>query len=533
MYRILRIVVFCLLCVQVSVLNAQLGIGTEIPHESAELHVSSNKRGVLIPRMTTAQMNAISSKLESLLVYNTDDNIFYYYTGSAWEQAWFVNYSSMQDDDGDTRIEVEKNADEDIIRFSANADGNLVADGLADEVAIFSAKGFSLSNSNETYQKTGTTVMRQKNTSQAFGKNAGTAAWAGENVALGENAGAAIAGGSGNVLIGTGSGMSLTDGSNNVGVGAAALKSATVASGNLAVGAYAGTMVNADGNTLLGFRSGENVASGTDNLIIGSNAGQSIQVGSGNILIGNGIDLGADYSNRLNIGDLIEADFSAKQVTFNQAYTFPSDGGVSNSDLTFVTDGAGTLRWDSLNSSGTVSRTGIEGAAADIKSFNRILDQTVGGEDMKNFTWLVETVALVDAELTNITTFIKQTTGFSFWPVNYELHLGIFDENQILLGYGIKNLTFGPDNVGYVTVTNLVDPSGNPLPNGVHVEIGKKYYLGAHSTCNSINSSVDIFIVQYQDNDAKSPRTGESGFVNFGPSYSISNQDKIIWIRAY
>lgn len=51
---------------------------------SAMLDVSSNEKGVLIPRMTTAQRTAIIAPATSLLVFDTDLSQFAYYTGTEW-----------------------------------------------------------------------------------------------------------------------------------------------------------------------------------------------------------------------------------------------------------------------------------------------------------------------------------------------------------------------------------------------------------------------------------------------------------------
>src|SRR6476620_8585542 len=61
------------------------GIGTLLPNASSLLEVKSTTKGVLIPRMTLAQRNAIVSPATGLIIYQTD-NIpgFYYYSGSAW-----------------------------------------------------------------------------------------------------------------------------------------------------------------------------------------------------------------------------------------------------------------------------------------------------------------------------------------------------------------------------------------------------------------------------------------------------------------
>ncbi|WP_426485260.1 hypothetical protein [Flavobacterium sp. 2] len=64
--------------------NAQIGIGTVTPNASSVLDITSVTQGMLAPRMTTAQRNAIASPAEALLVYDTDLKAFYYYSAAAW-----------------------------------------------------------------------------------------------------------------------------------------------------------------------------------------------------------------------------------------------------------------------------------------------------------------------------------------------------------------------------------------------------------------------------------------------------------------
>lgn len=65
--------------------NAQTGIGTTTPHASAKLEVASTSKGLLIPRMTAAQKNAIVSPSTGLLIFQTDAPPgFYYYNGTGW-----------------------------------------------------------------------------------------------------------------------------------------------------------------------------------------------------------------------------------------------------------------------------------------------------------------------------------------------------------------------------------------------------------------------------------------------------------------
>jgi len=66
-------------------LQAQVGVGIEVPHESAQLEVLSDSKGILIPRMP--KVNRPAAPAEGLLIYQTDDEPgFYYFTGSTWQR---------------------------------------------------------------------------------------------------------------------------------------------------------------------------------------------------------------------------------------------------------------------------------------------------------------------------------------------------------------------------------------------------------------------------------------------------------------
>jgi hypothetical protein len=60
--------------------NAQIGIGTTSPDASAALDITSDNKGLLIPRMTVYP----SSPATGLTVYRTDLNGFYTWNGTAW-----------------------------------------------------------------------------------------------------------------------------------------------------------------------------------------------------------------------------------------------------------------------------------------------------------------------------------------------------------------------------------------------------------------------------------------------------------------
>src|SRR5204862_8240940 len=61
------------------------GIGTLAPNASSLLEIRSTSKGVLIPRMTSIQRNAIVAPATGLLVYQTDGNTgFYFYDRAKW-----------------------------------------------------------------------------------------------------------------------------------------------------------------------------------------------------------------------------------------------------------------------------------------------------------------------------------------------------------------------------------------------------------------------------------------------------------------
>lgn len=54
-------------------------------HASAIFELESTSKGALLPRMTTAQRNAITAPASGLMVYNTTTGAYNYYDGSSWQ----------------------------------------------------------------------------------------------------------------------------------------------------------------------------------------------------------------------------------------------------------------------------------------------------------------------------------------------------------------------------------------------------------------------------------------------------------------
>jgi YVTN family beta-propeller protein len=116
----------CILMTQ-GVQAQSVGIGTMTPDPSAKLEVASDTSGVLVPRMTAAQRDAITDPATGLLVYVTTDNTFYYYDGTMWT-TFDSHTRGLVDADGDTKVEVEQTPDDDIIRFMSRDSQIMIID---------------------------------------------------------------------------------------------------------------------------------------------------------------------------------------------------------------------------------------------------------------------------------------------------------------------------------------------------------------------------------------------------------------------
>ena len=103
---------------------AQIGIGTKSPAPSAALEVTStgNNKGILIPRVSATQKDAIVSPAEGLLVYQTTAPTgFYYYSGTAWKlMANATDLSSAGNAGTATKLAASKNING--VAFDGSAD---------------------------------------------------------------------------------------------------------------------------------------------------------------------------------------------------------------------------------------------------------------------------------------------------------------------------------------------------------------------------------------------------------------------------
>lgn len=66
--------------------NVAINNDGSVASSSAALDIKSTDKGLLIPRMTTAQRNAISAPATGLMVFDNSTGSFWFYTGTTWSQ---------------------------------------------------------------------------------------------------------------------------------------------------------------------------------------------------------------------------------------------------------------------------------------------------------------------------------------------------------------------------------------------------------------------------------------------------------------
>lgn len=88
-----------------------VGIGTSDPDPSAALDIVQTDRGVLLPRLTTTQRTTMANPVQSLLVFDTNTNSFWWRDGAKWVEL--ASSNGLNDSDLDTGVYVEQTEDED------------------------------------------------------------------------------------------------------------------------------------------------------------------------------------------------------------------------------------------------------------------------------------------------------------------------------------------------------------------------------------------------------------------------------------
>lgn len=125
-----------LILIPIALLGQNVGISDSeasfTPNNSAALEIKSTSRGVLVPRLTTAQRNAIASPAEGLLVYDSELDYFFFYA-SGWQQLGGASGSGgtlIADADADTKVSVESSSDIDKVEITTAGNKWMEVDNL-------------------------------------------------------------------------------------------------------------------------------------------------------------------------------------------------------------------------------------------------------------------------------------------------------------------------------------------------------------------------------------------------------------------
>ena len=125
------------------VMVAQVAISSDnsSPDNSAMLDVKSNSKGLLIPRLTTAQRTSMSNPAEGLMVYDTDMGLFYYRHSGLWtilsgsSSGWSLTGNSLSGSEifGSTNSQPVKFYSNNIERMRITETGNV---GIGSATAV-------------------------------------------------------------------------------------------------------------------------------------------------------------------------------------------------------------------------------------------------------------------------------------------------------------------------------------------------------------------------------------------------------------
>jgi hypothetical protein len=284
---------------------AQVGIGTTTPDASAALEITSNNKGLLIPRMQSGERLGIVSPAPGLLVYQTDAPVsgaaagsqpgFYYNTGTPAAPAWtFLNPSptgfgdNLGNHTATQALNMQANA---LVGTGANI-GSSIGVGIQADGGLNIGQNSAGKNIYIGYQSgqsnTTNSNFAQGRANQFVGYQSGLNNTTGyQNQFTGYQSGQSNTTGFQNEFSGYRSGVANTTGSNNHFSGHMSGFSNTTGSDNLFIGGGSGTLnTTASDNMFVGNNSGYYNTTGSNNLFVGNSSGYNTTTGRNNQFFG-------------------------------------------------------------------------------------------------------------------------------------------------------------------------------------------------------------------------------------------------------
>ncbi len=231
------------ICLASTSLLAQLGVGTQQIDPSAMLEVYSDTSGVLLPRMTAAQRDAINNPAEGLLLMCTDcnDSVLYVFFQGGW-----TPFSTQTNSSG----------------LLKDQKGNIYA----------AHEGLYMPSSNSNNLVLGDSVLQNFQDPNFNGLGLG------DNVIVGNGASKDMEYGHLNTIVGS-QALEKGNGSLNVVIGAEALSQySSLMDKNTAIGTYAGQNAKVSNSVFIGHQAGKD-AEDNNSLYIANSGTQTPLIG--------------------------------------------------------------------------------------------------------------------------------------------------------------------------------------------------------------------------------------------------------------
>jgi trimeric autotransporter adhesin len=285
----------------------QVGIGTANPNASAQLDVSANNRGILVPRVSIGNVflaSPVVSPAEGLLVWNTNASVtngqgvgFYYWTGSRWQKLTNISEGwSLTGNSVDTAVHFIGTTSNNGLMFRV---GNQKAGGIfpfGGNTFLGAKAGRFLKLDSETFS----------------GEN---------NTFIGSDAGESQLTGRANTFVGARAGVNSQTGFGNTAIGYQAGAGNGGGNSNTAIGIGAGGSASGSGNVSIGASSGSTLGNGYENVMIGYDVGsflfdESNAPAYGNVWIGSKAATGnfGLFPKLQSINNVIIGDSAATKV---------------------------------------------------------------------------------------------------------------------------------------------------------------------------------------------------------------------------
>ena len=497
---------FLLIIFSASTASAQnVAINTDgsVANASAILDVKSTSKGILVPRMTTAQRITIASPATGLLVFDTDTQSFWFYNGSAWTNL-SAGGSSGWALSGNNGTNPSTNfigtTDDQPILFKVNNSqyGQLHSNGN-----VFWGKNAGISNTAYSNIAIGTQALNS-NTDRgnliAIGDSAlmnnGIGApgggFARYNTAIGSKALFANNTGYGNTAVGFRTLMNNTTGYYNLAIGQTALNANVDGYRNIGIGANA---LNSNTNGLLNIAMGndalENNTTGDNNIAIGdlalnntTTAGTNIAIGSSTLQANtSGYDnLGIGYNAlRFNTTGIKNVAFGREALLNNT--TASNNIGIGYHAMYYTTVGDSNVAIGSNALRDNVSSHANTAVGFEAMANTTISNNTAIGAQALYFNTLGESNTAIGAYALRKNTIGNQNIGVGY----NALPNNTTGTNNISIGSsGLQYNTTGSDNIG-------IGPSALSSVSTGTANIGIGYYAGGGVTSGDYNVALGDF----------------------------------------